>query len=111
MDSDVPVNNGVEGHSALREVATHPRDGVSVSTPVVSLQHSEYETDILGTNSTLPQAGSSEPDDQLNPPDDDSDKPVDTPITFEEHSKLCEEYPSPSEIIQNQSRMALLSSG
>lgn len=95
MDSDVLVNNGVEGHSALREVANHPRDGLSVSTPVVSLQHSEYETDILGTN----------------PPDDDSDKPVDTPITFEEHSKLCEGYPSPLETVQNQSRMALLSSG
>lgn len=107
----VPVNNGVEGHSALCEVATHPRDGVSVSTPVFSLQHSKYETDILGTKSTLPPAGSSEPDDQLNLPDDESDKPVDTPITFEQHLKLCEGYPSSSETVQNQSRMAPLSSG
>ena len=110
MGFDVPVNKDIDENSSSRRGVSYPQDGDSAFTLVAKPQHFR-DSDILDTNSTLPQASSSNSDNQLDIPDDSTEISEDNLITFKEHLKLCEEYANFAESTWKRVSMAAISSG
>ena len=110
MVFDVPVNKDNDEDSSSHRGVSYPQDGDSAFTLVAKPQQSR-DSDVLDTNSTLPLASLSNPENQLDIPDDSTEKSEDNPITFKEHLKLCEEYANFAENTWKRVSMAAISSG